>query len=217
MKLETPVTQVLPMLPPLFTDAPGNGGNYILFVTDGEPDFCDDGNRCMRRRCGRRGAEAAQRRGITTNVIGLSSNFNTATCPGVFQAYANAGVNQPIADPCARAHSAYDECHANAIALRGQTTCDTDWAAPRVRRWSTTQPPPGPHKSTRPTSPIRQVLINTLAGLFSGVKSCTFDLNNIDSGQADDQGRTPARLGWRRRRSRRDQVGAARQQQRLAK
>jgi hypothetical protein len=112
MKLETPVTQVLPLLPKLFLGAPGNGGNYVLFVTDGEPDFCDDGNATCAVDAVVSELRQLSVQGITTYVMGLSSNLNTSTCPGVLPAYANAGVNPPIASPCGT-HNFSDECNGN--------------------------------------------------------------------------------------------------------
>jgi len=176
MKLETPVTQVLPKVPPLFMGAPGNGGNYVLFVTDGEPDFCDDGNTTCPVDAVVKEIKDLNAMSITTYVIGLSSNFNTGTCPGVLQAYANAGVNQPIANPCP-GHNIYDECNGNmswkALAggrATGQALVD----------YTTTG---GTAQVFTPDVTNQQALSNTLAGLFSGVKSCTFDLNNLEAGE----------------------------------
>jgi hypothetical protein len=183
MKLETPVTQVLPMLPPLFDSAPGTGGDYVLFVTDGEPDFCDDNNPvCPVDAVVAEIKQLNATKGITTYVLGLSSNLNTSTCPGVLQAYANAGVNQPIANPCGT-HNIYDECHGDAMK-------PPPWAVLASQMGRTTGqalvdyvPAGGNAMVFAPDVTDQQALTNTLAGLFSGVKSCTFDLNNIEAGQ----------------------------------
>ncbi len=177
MKLETPVTQVLPKVPALFASAPGNGGNYILFLTDGEPDFCDDGNTVCPVDAVVAELKQLSAMGITTYVIGLTSNFNTSTCPGVLQAYANAGVNQPIANPCGT-HNIYNECFGNGM---------SPWATLAAQMNRTTGqalvdyvPTGGTAQVFTPDVTDQQALTNTLAGLFSGVKSCTFDLNSID-------------------------------------
>jgi len=192
MKLETPVTQVLPMLPPLFTNAPGNGGNYVLFVTDGEPDFCNDGNTVCP--VDAVVAEIKQLNGmaITTYVIGLSSNSNASTCPDVLQAYANAGVNQPIANPCGT-HNSSQECSG-----------DTNWAAlaSQLKRTAGQAlvdyvPTGGTAQVFKPDVTDQQALTNTLAGLFSGVKSCTFDLNSIDPAKPPIKVNTNALAGAR--------------------
>jgi len=181
MKLETPVTQVLPMLPPLFTGAPGNGGNFVLFVTDGEPDFCNDGNTTCAVDATVAELKQLNGMGISTYVLGLSSNFNTGTCPGVLQAYANAGVNQPIATPCP-GHNVYDECHADPNSA--------PWATLATQLGRTTGQALVDYATTggngmvfAPDVTDQQALTNTLAGLFSGVKSCIFDLNNLDPGK----------------------------------
>jgi hypothetical protein len=194
MKLETPVTQVLPMLPPLFSGAPGNGGNYVLFVTDGEPDFCDDNNTVCPVDAVVAEIKQLYAQGITTYVIGLSSSFNTSTCPDVLQAYANAGVNQPIANPCGT-HNIYNECFNNGT---------SPWAMVAARMNRTTGqalvdyvPSGGTAQVFKPDVTDQTALTNTLAGLFSGVKSCTFDLNSIDPKKPPIRVNTSALAGAR--------------------
>ena len=41
---ETPVIQVLPLIEGLLAQGGDDGDKYVLFVTDGEPDFCDNGD-----------------------------------------------------------------------------------------------------------------------------------------------------------------------------
>src|SRR4029453_9963398 len=43
-KAETPVSAALAVTSSALTADTSPGRQYILFVTDGEPDFCDDGN-----------------------------------------------------------------------------------------------------------------------------------------------------------------------------
>src|SRR5450755_2523977 len=43
-KSETPVGEALPLVETALGQSPESGNKYILFVTDGEPDFCNDGD-----------------------------------------------------------------------------------------------------------------------------------------------------------------------------
>jgi hypothetical protein len=177
LKLETPVTQVLPLIPPLFAHAPGNGGDYVLFVTDGEPDFCDDGNTTCPVDAVVAELKQLKAQGITTYVIGLSSNFNTGVCPAVLQAYANAGAAQPIGTPCPGTNF-YDQCNGNMSwkAIAGQTGRMMGQALVDYATTGGTAP------VFKPDVTDQQSLTDTLAGLFSGVKSCNFDLNTVGGG-----------------------------------
>jgi hypothetical protein len=170
--LETPLTESLPMIPPLFAAAPKTGASYILFATDGEPDFCDNDNAV----CPVDAAVAGLKRlftenNITTYIMGLASDLNAGTCPGVLKGFAAAGQNQPIANPCGT-HLPSQECEGRkpwtdlrtALGRTGQTSL-VDYVA----TGSTT-------KVFEPNVADQASLTDTLAAAFSGVKACTFDL-----------------------------------------
>ena len=105
--LETPLSQSLPLIPPLFAAAPKTGPSYILFATDGEPDFCDNDNVVCPVDASIAGIKELSAQGITTIVMGLASNLISGTCPGVLEGYANAGAGLAIANPCGT-HNAWD-------------------------------------------------------------------------------------------------------------
>jgi hypothetical protein len=173
--LETPLSQVLPLIPDFFARAPKTGASYVLFATDGEPDFCDNGNAVCPVDAGISGIQQLFTQGITTIVMGLSSDINAGTCPQVLQGYANAGAGVDIANPCGT-HSIYNECNGvppwKALATQlGRTTGQAlvDYKATG-----------GAAKVYSPNIMDQQSLTDALASLFSGVKSCTFDLTNVD-------------------------------------
>jgi hypothetical protein len=176
-KLETPASEVLPMLPPLFTAATANGmgGNYILFATDGQTDFCDDGNAVCPTDAVVAGLQTLSTAGITTYIIGLAGMVDTSTCPLRLQSFANAGAGMPAANPCT-GHTIYDECNNYA-----------PWAALAKTAGVTTGQSLGAYQTTGGTAQVfapditdQTSLTNVLGSLFSGVKSCSFDLNNVN-------------------------------------
>jgi hypothetical protein len=174
--LETPLSQVLPLIPPLFASAPKTGASYVLFATDGEPDFCDNGNPVCPIDAGIAGIQQLALQGITTYVMGLASNIISTTCPGVLQGYANAGAGVDIANPCP-GHDIFNECNSSV----------PPWKAIATALGRTTGQALVDYKATggtamvfSPTITDQQSLTDTLASLFSGVKSCTFDLGNIN-------------------------------------
>jgi hypothetical protein len=171
----------LPLIPPLFAAAPKTGPSYVLFATDGEPDFCDNGDVVCAVDAAIAGIKALSAQGITTIVMGLTSNIVSSTCPDVLQGYANAGAGVAIANPCpghlTTGHpSIYDEC--NGVppwkAIADQLVRPIN--APLVDYVATG----GGAKVYSPDVADQTSLTNTLASLFSGVKSCTFDLGNIN-------------------------------------
>jgi hypothetical protein len=171
--LETPLSESLPMIPPLFAAAPKTGASYILFATDGEPDFCDNDNAvCPVDAAVAQIKQLFTDNGITTYVMGLSSDINAGTCPGVLTAFAAAGQNQPIANPCGM-HVPSQECGGKPI-----------WAGLRTTLGRTAQtslvdyaPTGSTTKVFEPNVADQASLTDTLAAAFSGVKACTFDLD----------------------------------------
>ena len=101
-------------------------------------------------------------------------------------------MNQPIANPCGT-HNASQECSG-----------DGNWAAIASQLKRTTGqalvdyvPTGGTAQVFAPDVTDQAALTNTLAGLFSGVKSCTFDLNSIDPGKPTIKVNTSALGGAR--------------------
>src|SRR5205814_2036960 len=91
---QTPVIQVLPLIKPLL-DQPGNDGDkYVLFVTDGEPDFCDNGDSKCAMDAVIGGVQKLASAGIHTIVFGIGSSIiqNSAA---FLQSMANAGAGLP--------------------------------------------------------------------------------------------------------------------------
>lgn len=179
-KGETPVTQVLPLVADLLAKEPSDGDKYILFVTDGEPDFCDDGDpQCPADALVGRVQRLAQV-GIRTIVFGLKSE-QSAISDAALQAVANAGAGQPVTAPFT-ANAPDSVC----------TACSSrpGWLA----EWTTLGAAPNCHAPGKqllgmygqatanatvyhPDPNDQAALTEQIASAVSGVKSCIFDLS----------------------------------------
>ncbi|MEO8184524.1 MAG: hypothetical protein ABI895_37420 [Deltaproteobacteria bacterium] len=170
------------------------GDKYILFVTDGEPDYCDDGNALcppdsvvgkLQKLALGLDKDGTQRAPVQTLVFGVNSPLTTIS-PEVLQAFANAGAGQPVAPVRPNANQAYD---ANAIydqcngvpgwnadftatgkpAARGQTVGDyIDPTSQLAVAGTTTVYRPDPNDQA--------ALVEQIRAALAGIKSCSFDL-----------------------------------------
>lgn len=180
------------------------GDKYILFVTDGEPDYCDDGNQLcppdsvvglLQRLSSGVDAAGAPVAPIRTLVFGISSP--TATIRGdVLQAFANAGAGLPVMAIAQNPNQVpnptdmYDQCN-------GIPGWRTDFAAtgkPAVRGESVGDyvfdaTLAGSAPVYRPDPTNQAALTDQLRAALAGVKSCTFDLGEdgvlVDLSRAD--------------------------------
>jgi hypothetical protein len=106
-------------------DTTTQGDKYILFVTDGEPDYCDDGNAVcppdsvvglLQSLSATVDATGAPQTPIQTLVFGVSSPTATIRTE-VLQAFANAGAGVPTMPAAQNAAQAtdpnfiYDQCN----------------------------------------------------------------------------------------------------------
>ncbi|MBC8131648.1 MAG: VWA domain-containing protein, partial [Deltaproteobacteria bacterium] len=179
-KFETPARQALDMIGAALLADTAPGEKYILFVTDGQPDYCDDANSLCAPDSVIGGLQALKAKGVTTIVIGLQSAINDLP-PGILQAFANAGAGEPTLAPLragADTFAFFDQC--NSIA--GWHADLVTSAKPQVRgttlgMYDTTA---GPTKPYTPDASNQTMLMNQLSQALSGVKSCTFDLGDIN-------------------------------------
>jgi hypothetical protein len=165
------------------------GDKYILYVTDGEPDYCDDGNALcppdsvvgqLQKLALGLDATGAQQAPIHTLVFGVNSPLANVR-PETLQAFANAGAGQPVAPPLTNGttsdpNAVWDQCNgvtgwAQYFATtgkpltRGQTTADY-----------TTAGAGGTAPVYRPDPVDQAALITQIQAALAGVKSCSFDL-----------------------------------------
>ena len=176
---ETPVIQILPRVKELLS-MPGNDGDkYLLFVTDGEPDFCDNGD----AKCPVDAVVAAVQQlaadGIHTVVFGLKSSLSNIS-GDTLQAVANAGAGMPVSAPFGGS-AVKDVCYG----CQGVPGWKSQWSvADRAVDCNTigqqTLGSYGPIGGTatvyHPDPADQAALTAQIASVVSGIKSCVFDL-----------------------------------------
>ncbi len=167
------------------------GDKYILFVTDGEPDYCNDGNAIcppdsvvglLQKLASDVDATGTPQTPIRTMVFGVSSPTASIQL-GSLQAFANAGAGLPVLPPASNAQQAadpnaiYDQCSGvpgwaldfattGKPAVRGQTIGD----------YVTDPTLAGSAPVFRPDPTDQAALTDQIRTALAGVKSCTFDL-----------------------------------------
>jgi hypothetical protein len=149
-----------------------DGDKYILFVTDGEPDFCDDGDSDCPIDDVVYSLQTLKAAGISTIIFGLQ---NSSVPSMTLQSFANAGVGLPVALPfTGTAQSVYYACQSvpGWVAERtaaGKSGMDILGAYAAVGAGGTA-------KYYEPDPSDQDALTTQLRSVLAGVKSCTFDL-----------------------------------------
>jgi von Willebrand factor type A domain len=187
-KGETPVGQAL-VLVEQSLNSPGNDGDkYILFVTDGEPDFCDDGAASCPVDSTVAHLQALKTRGISTIVFGLKSVGSTIS-EATLQAFANAGAGLPVKIPFgAEATDTQSLCYG----CSGRVGWVDEWKTTPGMKPDCTQTGSaatqalGTYSATdgtaavyRPDPADQAALAKQIASVVQGLKSCTFDLSEV--------------------------------------
>ena len=176
------MSDIIPMVKALLQADTGNGAEVHAGRTDGETDFCDDGNNvCPADAIAYRVQDMyAATPSIGTLVLGLPTDvggsvaFNTT----VLQNLANAGAGQnPTLSGLgvSTGTDVYNQCNG----VNGWKTIMTAAALPASMSLATYGTPAGTAKVFTPSSTSTTDLANQIAAAISGVKSCTFDLSDI--------------------------------------
>jgi hypothetical protein len=193
---ETPTVLALSQIAAqLEADASTIGDKYILFVTDGEPDYCNDGNALcppdsvvglLQRLSSSVDAGGLPRQPIKTLVFGVSSPTATIR-QDILQSFANAGAGLPVMALAPNANQApdpnaiFDQCSGEPgwrtdftatgkTAVRGETIGDYVLDATLA----------GNAPVYRPDPTDQAALTDQIRAALAGVKSCTFDLGEDD-------------------------------------
>jgi len=158
------------------------GDKYIIFLTDGQEDYCDDALEICASDSTVGALQAAFAANIRTIVFGLqTTQFNL---PGpVLDAFANAGAGESTVASVPSgldATAIFDQC-------QGVMPWRTDLTAsghPTTRGPTavvgTYMATAGMTKPFKPNAADQNMLLTQLSTALAGVKSCTFDLNNIN-------------------------------------
>ena len=180
-KGETPTRAALVQVADLLamdTQAPGE--KFILFVTDGQPDYCDDGNPLCPPDSVVGELQTLAKANIHTLVFGISSPLTTIS-DAVLAAFANAGAGQPVGPLTPDVNAIYDQC-------AGVPGWQADFAttgkpAMRPSTIGAYAPAGGTGMVFKPDLTNQTALVNEISNALSGVKSCVFDLSDPTSGK----------------------------------
>jgi hypothetical protein len=178
---QTPVIMALPLLKSL-VDQPGNDGDkYVLFVTDGEPDFCDNGDAKCAVDAVVAGIQTLASQGIHTIVFGLKTSISDISGE-TLQAFANAGASLPAPTPFGATTKEQDVCYA----CKGVPPWVAQWpqgmltdancmtvGAQTLGKYGVAQTNATVY---HPDPADQSALTAQIASVVSGIKSCTFDL-----------------------------------------
>jgi hypothetical protein len=197
MKFETPTRQVLQMVGTQLMADTTPGDKYILFVTDGEPDYCGDGNALCPPDSVVWQLQTLKAAGITTLVFGIKATIAQDLPMGVLEAFANAGAGEstvvPLRAGATTAEALFDQCFnpgqpatdavggwtMDFLSVAANASCQADRNACRGRTLGTYAAVAGTTKPYQPDVTNQQALITQLTNALSGVKSCVFDLTPV--------------------------------------
>lgn len=188
---ETPMTMALAEAAEQLRADPEDGDKYILFVTDGEPDYCDDGNALcppdsvvglLQGLAAPTDATGQPQVPIRTLVFGISAPTVNIRAE-VLQAFANAGVGEPVAPfaPPAgqpyRPERIYNECNSvPGWSADFLATGKPQQAGQSIGTYTDDPSIGGTARVYRPDPNEQAALTNEIRAALAGVKSCTFDL-----------------------------------------
>jgi hypothetical protein len=183
-KAETPAVLVIPMVKAALMNDIGKGDKYMLFVTDSETDYCNDPGPACPADSVTWMIQDMYTSGIRTLVIGLPTT-QTSISAQALQAFANAGLGQPVAEPPANGTNTtftniHDDCaqDANWSAIWSQQAHKTG-SVPTAVYADQLHVTPGTAKVFSPSSTDTQALADQIATAVAGVKTCTFDLSSL--------------------------------------
>jgi hypothetical protein len=179
-KFETPTRKSLDLVGAALLADPAPGKKYILLVTDGQPDYCDDGNTLCAPDSVIAGLQALRAQGITTLVMGIqSAAFDLP--PTTLKAFATAGAGEATVAPL-RANDV------NTLAIYDQCSGSPGWTADRVSAgkpdtrgvtlgdYSATSGPSAPYT---PSVSDSTALVTQLGAALSSTKSCSIELTSV--------------------------------------
>jgi hypothetical protein len=180
IKFESPISESLGNVAQALASDTSVGSKYIMLITDGQPDYCDDSNSLCAPDSVVYQLQKAYTAGIPTIVFGIQTAlFDLA--PGVLQAFANAGAGEPTLAPVKVGGSPsdfYDQCNS----VSGWAADLTASGKPNARgttlgNYMTTMGPTMPYT---PSASDKNMLVTQLSKALSGVRSCTFDLGALN-------------------------------------
>lgn len=178
MKFESPASESLTVVGNALKADSTQGDKYIIFITDGQPDYCDDSNSLCAPDSVVMHLQQNKANGIRTIVLGIQTAlFDLGS--GILQAYANAGAGEDTVAPLRTGtdmFAFYDQCLG--IAGWKADLTASGKANARGTTLGTYAAAAGPTKPYMPSATDQQQLVTQLSTALAGVKSCTFDLTS---------------------------------------
>ena len=177
---ETPVSMALDAVRDVLLADDSPGDRFILFVTDGEPDYCNNGDGLCPTDSAVYRLEKMYAEGIQTLVFGMPAPGTLQpNAPSILSAFANAGAGQPAVRPGNySATQLYDEC--NFKPQWADDLTESGKPAERGSELGTYSAAAGTGVVYSPEGTNQQELVDLLSTALSNVKSCTFDLSNVN-------------------------------------
>lgn len=147
-KAETPTAAAIDAVVTTLKADTDPGPKFVLLVTDGEPDFCDDPNVTCSRDSVVASAQAAYNQGVGTFIFSLGGEVDRTHLQDV----ANAGTGQPVIDH----NMAVAQQCGGVRASYGSTGGSAPFFEPDVND--------------------QRALVDQLRGVSASVRSCVFEL-----------------------------------------
>jgi len=180
VKFESPASESIGNVATVLAADASLGKKYIIFLTDGQPDYCDDSNSLCAPDSVVYHLQKAFAAGIQTIVFGVQTTlFDLA--PGALQSFANAGAGEATLAPL-KANGTitdfYDQCSSIAGWAADLTaSAQTPMRGDTLGTYSTAMGPTMPYT---PSASNQTQLVSQLQAALAGVKSCSFDLSDVD-------------------------------------
>lgn len=156
------------------------GDKYILFVTDGEQDYCNDGDFSCPTDSVVYHLQQLAAKGIKTFIFGLPMKSDdaaqTARYPSVLQAFADAGMGVAVAPVLPPGATGPINIFYNCQGVADWKAEATAAGTPDMSPLGTYAAASGGAKVFTPDATNKEALRDEIAKVLSGVKSCTFDI-----------------------------------------
>jgi hypothetical protein len=189
-KADTPAVEAIPMVKSILqADTAASGAKYVLFATDGQTDFCDDGDPDCPADAITYQIQDLYAAGFGTLVLGLPTDVGggTAFNTGVLQNLANAGTGQgttlPTQNGTTTQMQLYYACSGQGTAAGSDSWTSLYTAAGHTAAQLTsiaTYSTAGTAQVFSPTSTSTSDLVTQLSAAINSIpRSCTFDLSTF--------------------------------------
>ncbi len=181
-KLESPAMYAIRAAAKALTADTSPGAKSILFITDGQEDFCDDSLEICASDSTVGAIQAAFAAKVRTIVFGLqSTQFNLPA--GTLDAFANAGAGEPTVASLSSgvdATTIFDQCGGVAPWRADLTASGHPTTRGPTATVGTYAAMAGPTKPFKPNAADQNMVVTQLSTALTPVKSCTIDLSNIN-------------------------------------